>query len=101
MRHIWGDKVLHKNLRMRLYKYKSSVCSILTYGSETWTLTKGVCAALNAVNSSMVSVITDRSIREEVSDGKTFDLLRWIRARKLQWPRHTSDGSWVENETCP
>ena len=32
MRHIWGNKELHKNLRMRLYK--SSVRSILTYGSE-------------------------------------------------------------------
>ena len=30
--HIWGNKELHKNLRMRMYK--SSVCSILTYGSE-------------------------------------------------------------------
>ena len=87
MRHILGNKLLHKNLRMRLYK--SSVCGvqythILTYGSEAWTLTKEVCAALNGANSIMVSVITDRTIREEASDGKTFDLLRWIRVRKLQ-----------------
>ena len=34
MRHIWGNKELYQNLRMRLYK--SSVCSILTYGSEAW-----------------------------------------------------------------
>ena len=86
MRHIWGSKILHKNLRMRLYK--SSVCSILTYGSEAWTLTKEVCAALNGANASMVSVITGRTIREEASDGKSFDLLRWIRARKLQWLGH-------------
>ena len=32
MRHIWKNKELHQNLRIRLYK--SSVCSILTYGSE-------------------------------------------------------------------
>ena len=32
MRHIWTNKELHINLRMRLYK--SSVCSILTYGLE-------------------------------------------------------------------
>ena len=86
MRHIWGNKELHKNLRMRLYK--SSVCSILTYGSEAWRLTPTVCAALNGANSSTVSKITGRTIREEATAGKTFDLIRWIRARKLQWLGH-------------
>ena len=32
MRHIWVNKELHQSLRMRIYK--SSVRSILTYGSE-------------------------------------------------------------------
>jgi len=73
-------------LRMRLYK--SSVCSILTYGSEAWRLTPKVCAALNGANSSMVSKITGRTIRDEATEGKTFDLVRWIRARKLQWLGH-------------
>ena len=86
MRHIWGNKDLHVNLRLRLYK--SSVCSILTYGSEAWRLTPTVSAALNGANSSMVSIITGRSIREEAAEGKTFDLLKWIRARKLQWLGH-------------
>ena len=86
MRHIWGNKDLHVNLRLRLYK--SSVCSILTYGSEAWRLTPAVCAALNGANSSMVSKITGRPIREEATEGKTFDLLLWIRARKLQWLGH-------------
>ena len=40
MRNIWGNRTLHVNLRMRLYK--SSVCSILTYGSEAWRLTTEV-----------------------------------------------------------
>ena len=82
MRHIWGNKDLHVNLRLRLYK--SSVCSIMTYGSEAWRLTPTVIAALNGANSSMVSIITGRPIRAETSAGKTFDLVRWIRARKLQ-----------------
>ena len=86
MRHIWGNKELHQNLLMRLYK--SSVCSILTYGSEAWRLTPNVCATLNGANSSMVSKITGRTIRDEATDGKTFDLLKWIRARKLQWLGH-------------
>ena len=82
MRKIWGNKALHVNLRMRLYKY--SVCSILTYGSEAWWLTTEVYAALNGANSSMVSVITGRIVREETTSGKTFDLVKWIRVRKLQ-----------------
>ena len=86
MRHIWGNKDLHVNLRMRLYK--SSVCSIMTYGSEAWRITPEVSAALNGANSSMVSKITGKSIREEASEGKTFDLVKWIRARKLQWLGH-------------
>ena len=86
MRHIWGNKDLHVNLRLRLYK--SSVCSILTYDSEAWRLTPAVCAALNGANSSMVSKITGRPIREETTEGKTFDQLLWIRARKLQWLGH-------------
>ena len=86
MRHIWGNKDLHANLCLRLYK--SSVCSILTYGSEAWGLTPTVSAALNGANSNMVSIITGRSIREEATEGRTFDLLKWIRARKLQWLGH-------------
>ena len=86
MRHLWGNKELHENLCMRLYK--SSVWSILTYGSEAWRLTTEVCATLNGANVTMVSVITGRTVREEVTEGKKFDLVKWIRARKLQWLGH-------------
>ena len=86
MRHIWRDKELHPNLRMRLYR--SSVCSILTYGSEAWHLTAEVQRALNGANSQMMSVITGRTPHQEASVDKTFDLVRWIRARRLQWLGH-------------
>ena len=86
MRHIWANKELHQNLRMRLYK--SSVCSILTYGSEAWRLTTKISAALNGANASMISIITGRTVREESTVGKSFDLVKWIRARKLQWLGH-------------
>ena len=36
LRNIWNDKTLHFNLRLRLYK--ACVYSILTYGSEAWTI---------------------------------------------------------------
>ena len=45
--------------------------------------------ALNGANSQMVSIITGKSPHEEASkDTRTFDLLRWIRARRLQWLGH-------------
>ena len=66
MWHIWWNGSLHLNLlRMRLYK--SSVCSILTYGSEAWRLTEQVRKALNGANSKMVSIITRRTHHEEAS----------------------------------
>ena len=87
MRHIWADKRLHLNLRLRLYK--SSVCSVMTYGSEAWQLNDEVSKALNGANSQMLSVITSKTPHEEASkDTRTFDLLRWIRARRLQWLGH-------------
>ena len=33
----------------------------------------------------MVNKLTGRAIREEATVGKTFDLVRWIRVRKIQW----------------
>ena len=86
LRHVWRDGSLHINLRMRLYK--ACVCSILTYGSEAWRLNREVRRALNGANSQMVAVITGRSAHEEAADGKTFDMVMWIRARRLQWLGH-------------
>ena len=86
LRNIWRDGNLHLNLRMRLYK--SCICSVLTYGSEAWKITKKVMAALNGANSKMVSIITGRTIHAEASSDKTFDIVMWIRARRLQWIGH-------------
>ena len=47
-----------------------------------------MAAALNGANSKMVSVITGRTIHAEASSEKTFDILLWIRARRLQWLGH-------------
>ena len=79
--------MLHRKLRMPLYK--SSVCSIMTYGSEAWRLTAEVWRTLNGANSQMVSIITGKTPHQESSKKwMTFDLVRWVRARRLQWLVH-------------
>ena len=60
----------------------------MTYGSEACRLTGKVKTALNGANSRMVSVITGETIHTEASNDKTFDLVKWIRARRLQWFGH-------------
>lgn len=59
LRYLRNDNNLHLNLKLRLYR--SSVCSILTYGSEAWYLTTGVTRVLNGVNEQMMSVITGKT----------------------------------------
>ena len=79
LRHIWHDKKLHYNLRLRLYK--ASVCSILTYGSEAWNLRKEVVKAINGANAGMMCVISGKTQQQETSaKWRSFDLVKWIRA---------------------
>ena len=87
LRHIWSNKELHLNLRLRLYK--SCVCSVQTYGSEAWQLHEEARRTLNGANSQMLSIITDKTPHQEASaKWRTFDLVAWIRARRLQWLGH-------------
>jgi hypothetical protein len=45
--------------------------------------------ALNGANAQMMSVITDKTQHQEATTKwKTFDLVKWIRARRLQWLGH-------------
>ena len=87
LRHIWHDKRLHYKLRLRLYK--ASVCSILTYGSEAWCLSAEVIRAINGANANMMSVISGKTQKQEATPKwRSFDLVKWIRARRLQWAGH-------------
>ena len=61
----------------------------MTYGSEAWQLCNEATKALNGANSQMLSIITGKTPHAEASiDTHTFDLLHWIRARRLQWLGH-------------
>ena len=87
LRHIWNSNDLHRGLKLRLYK--ACVCSILTYGSEAWILNTEVTRAINGANAQMMAVITGSTPRQEASaKTRTFDIMMWIRARRLQWLGH-------------
>ena len=87
MRGIWASK--HIPLALKLRIYKTGVCSRLTYGSETWRLDPRTRKMLNGANSRLMARITNKSPREEASSAtQTFDVIRWIRARRLQWVGH-------------
>ena len=67
----------------------ASICSLLTYGSETWCLSDAVCRQLNGANSTMLVRITGRTYRQEANPRTTsFDLVKHIRARRLRWFGH-------------
>ena len=87
LREIWQTEILTLKLKIRLYK--SACCSILTYGSEAWVLDERACKLINGANASMLSHITGRSHREEANPkSTTFNLLKWIRARRIKWVGH-------------
>ena len=52
---------------------------IMIYGSEAWRLDDEVKRALDGANSKMVSTITGRTIREEVTADETHDVVTDIR----------------------
>ena len=87
MRGVWASKNIPLALKLRIYK--TGVCSRLTYGSETWRLDSRTRKMLNGTNSRLVSRITKKTPHEEASAAtQTFDVVRWIRARRLQWVGH-------------
>ena len=65
LRNIWADKGLHQKLRITLYR--TSVCSIMTYGSEAWNITSEVAKTINGANAQMMSVITGKTTHQEAS----------------------------------
>ena len=84
LRNIFDSQVIGPWLKIRLYN--ALVCSLLTYGCESWTFTDRVMRKLNHANSLMLSTITGRSVQEEASSTTaSFDLVRHIRVRRFRW----------------
>ena len=80
----YTTKKLPIELKFRLYK--AAVCSILTYGCETWRLTPPVMRQINGANSRMLSRLTGKSIPQEArATSCSFNLVSAIRRRRLKW----------------
>ena len=87
LRHVWASDALTLKLKLRLYV--AAVCSIMTYGSEAWLLDVPTCRSLNGANATMLARITGKSQHDEAKKATTtFDIVRNIRARRLQWLGH-------------
>ena len=87
LKHIFGSPCITLHLKIRLYD--AVVCSIFTYGCETWDLTTKTMQMINGANSRMLSHITGRSIHEEARPSTTtLNLVRKIRFRRYRWLGH-------------
>ena len=87
LRHVLDAPHLSVGLKLRLYK--AAVCSILTYGCETWRLTPATMRKINGANSKMLARFTGKSIPQEArATSSTFNLVRHIRVRRFKWLGH-------------
>ena len=85
-RHLWAAD-LSLDLKMRLYI--SACCSILVYGSEGWLLNARTCKRINGANAYMLSHFTGKTKHDEATaDKTTFNIITWIRTRRLRWVCH-------------
>ena len=86
-RHIFASTAISLQLKLRLYDV--AVCSLLTYGCETWALCEKTRRCINGANSRMLTHITGKSVREEARPLTTsLNLVRRIRIRRYRWLGH-------------
>ena len=84
LRHIFDSDHISLNLKLRLYK--AAVCSLLSYGMETWSFNPRTLRRLNGANSRMLARITGKSIQAEArATTTTFNLTLHLRRRRFMW----------------
>ena len=60
------------------------MCAVCSIPVEVWCLTGKVVRAINGTNSRMVSTISSRSIKKEVTEGKTYNMVSGIKETRLR-----------------
>ena len=87
LRHIFGSSHLPIKIKIRLYS--ASVCSLLSFGCETWKLTDKTMRRLNGVNSRMLASFTSKTIQQEARPSTTsLNLVLRLRKTHLRWLVH-------------
>ena len=87
LRHILDSNIIGINLKLRLYE--ASVCSLLTFGCETWSLNKQILGLINGANSRMLARFSGKSIPAEARPATcSLNLIHKIRQRRLRWVGH-------------
>ena len=95
LRHLFDSPVLSLHLKLRLYR--AAICSLITYGCETWRLDIKTIRMLNNANSIMLSRITGNSIPHEARPMTTsYNLVRCIRIIRYKFV-----GSILRSPTLP
>ena len=64
LRHVFNADI---NFHIKMKVYKTAVCSLLTYGSEAWSLDKDTQAKINGCNARMLSRFTNKDAHQEAS----------------------------------
>jgi hypothetical protein len=85
LRHIWDSDL---SVRWKLRLFQAGVVSILVYGLEAWEMTDRAKTRLRGWASRCLVRITGRTYREEAVD-PTWDLVKYVLARRLRWLGHT------------
>ena len=76
-------------LRLKLRLYEAAVCSLMTYGCETWDIDEKTKKRINGTNSIMLARITGKSIPQEARPATTsLNLVCRIRMRRHRWVGH-------------
>ena len=92
LRHIFDSPHISFSpisLKIKLRLYEAAVCSLLTYGCETWDLDVKTLRRINGANSTMLARFTGQSIPVEARPLTTsFNLTKKIRERRLRWLGH-------------
>ena len=87
LRHVLDSSDLSLAIKLRLYQ--AAVCSILSYGCETWNLNPIILKMINGANSRMLARFTGKTIPQEARQVScSFDLVRHIRIRRFKWLGH-------------
>ena len=91
LRHIFTSDDLSVEIKIRLYS--AAVCSLMSYGCESWPFTEEVTRRINGANSRMLASFTSKTIQQEARPLTTsLNLVLRLRKTRLRWLGHILRG---------